>query len=1113
MAHAQTTGTISGFISDSGGAAIVGASVTLTEEQTGASRAFHTGDTGHFEANLLPVGQYTLDVKAAGFQEQRRTGIILEAQASPQISITMAPASVEQTVTVSTEQAELEKTDATLGQTIHSAEVADLPLNGRDFVQLALLTPGTAVGQQPTDFFSGTPESSSEVSIRGSYSLSVGGSRENATDWLLDGVDNNELTAGGIAILPSIDALAEFNVLTYNYSTRYGSRAGPTVLLTTKSGTNQFHGTLFDFLRNTDLNAYNYTFPGTTPTRAEYIQNQFGGSVGGPIIKNKTFFFFDYQGTRNVQGIPSFAQVPTMLERQGNFTENFAASDGLPQNIYDPYTPNRTQFGFEPGGSGTANVMTPAEINTPSGLIAQKMLSYFPTPNVADANGVYLFYYSVPRRTLTDNEFDFRIDHKFRDADQVFARFSRDQAHVFNPSGLPDFGSQPFGYASNQNLEDHGRNVALSETHIFSSSKVNQATVGYNRIFNHILSYGDGTNWNDQLGIPNANVGTFLSTGLLNTQFSNGYWGLGDRGFSPFQGGSQFYHYVDDFEWVHGAHSLSMGGEMRFMQMNIMGTAFPMGEMSFDNNWTANSSLAYNTGNPIASFLLGLPASGEHDNAYDGIISGRRWKMFRSYLQDNWTVSKNLTVQLGFAYNYTTPVVEAANRLSNFDVATGTLLVAGKNGVNSAAGVQKYWKDFEPRVGFAYSPFSDKNVIRGGYSITHDSGWNLGSRGLTLNPPFYSPYTFESADTGQALLGTSTLAGGFPNPSTAYEPGTTAASLSGVVYGENLNFHPGTVQQFNFGGQRQLPGNVILTAAYVGSRSSHLQTMDWNFDSAPPNTVGADPQSLRPFPTSQITDIDEILDRGLARYDSLQVKAEKTARNGLYVLVSYTYSKGFDNGLMDDLGSMTGADYYPFTTSDGSTPLPPHVDKGLSDINETNNFAASMDYQLPFGKGQRFGSGASGVLEQLAGNWQFNLISHMTSGVPLGIEAGNYAAGIDYATNFVRPNQSCNGKLSHQSVTEFFNTSCFPDPAPGTLGLASRTPLSGPNFINFDASLFKDFVIREGTRLQFRTETFNVFNHPQFALPGNTTDSPFFGVITSTVNNPRLIQFALKLLF
>jgi hypothetical protein len=556
-----------------------------------------------------------------------------------------------------------------------------------------------------------------------------------------------------------------------------------------------------------------------------------------------------------------------------------------------------------------------------------------------------------------------------------------------------------------------------------------------------------------------------------------------------------------------------MGGEMRFYQMNVMGATYPMGEMSFDNNWTADSNLDYGTGNPVASFLLGLPASGEHDNAYNGIIYGRRWKEYRPYLQDNWTVSRNLTVQLGIAYNYTTPVVEAQNRLSNFDFATGTLLVAGKNGTNNAGGLQKYWKSFEPRIGFSYSPFAGKTVIRGGYSILHDSGWNLGAQGLPLNPPFYSTNTFENDDSGQTLTGTLTLAQGFLTPAASYESKTDANDLMGSVFGENLDNHPGTVQQFNLGAQRELPGSVILTAAYVGARSSHLETMGWNFDSAPPNTVGSDPQSLRPFPGSQLTDINEILNRGLARYDSLQVKVEKTARKGLYVLVSYTYSKGLDNGLNDDLSSMTGAGYFPFTTSDGVTPLPPHVDKGMSNINMTSNFAASMVYQLPFGKGQRFASGANGVLQQFVGNWQINLISHMTSGVPLGLESGSYGAGIDYATDYVRPDQTCGGKLSKHSVAEFFNTSCFPDPAAGVLGLASRTPISGPDFINFDASLFKDFTLHNSARLQFRTETFNVFNHPQFAQPGNVTDTPEFGMITTTVNNPRLIQFALKLVF
>lgn len=1070
---AQSVGTISGFVQDPSGSVIVGATVTITEESTHASRTLQTDNAGHFVANLLPTGRYSVQVSSPGFRNVTQANILLESQGTPQVNVTLTPAMVNQNVTVSATPVQVENTNATLSQVIHSQQVSDLPLNGRDFVQLATLTPGTTQGDQPGDFFAGG--GSSEVSIRGSYSLSVGGSRENRTDWLYDGVDNNELTAGGIAVLPSIDAIDEFNVLTYNYSSQYGTRAGPTVLLTSKSGSNRFHGTLFEFLRNTGLNARNYF----SPTNPEYIQNQFGGSIGGPIIKNKTFFFFDYQGTRIRQGIPTVAQVPTLLERQGNFTESFPGAPEVP--IYDGTNPNRPQF--------QGNIIPQSEINP----IAQQMLDLLPLPNVSGVlSGNYV---SDPVKKFDDNEFDIRLDQTFSDKDRAFARFSRDQASEYQPSGLPAFGSQPYGYASNQQLADHGRNLAISETHIFSSNKINQLTVGYNRIFNHITSYGDGTNWSDQFGIPNANLGTYLSSGFLNVQFGSGYWGLGDRGFSPFQGGSEVYQYSDDFEWVHGAHSISIGIGTRFNQMNVMGAAFPMGEFSFDNLYTAaivNGQLDQSTGNPIASFLLGLPASGEHDVTFSGTTSGRRWKEFRPYIQDNWSLRRNLTLQLGLAYNYTTPIVEAENRQSNFDFATGQMLVAGVN-AGASAGVKPYRKNFEPRIGISYSPFSSKNAIRAGYAILHDAGWNLGAPGLTLNTPFYGTYSFQSDDINFPVT---TLSQGFPVP-VAPDP----SNPTGYVYSEPLNFRPGMVQQFNLNIQRELPAGIVVTAGYAGSRSSHLQTMDWNLNTAPPNPQ-IDPANLRPYP--QLTTINGILDRGQSRYDSLQMKAEKAATHGLYMLVSYTYSKALDNGLYDDLGSLVGVPYFPL-------PVSPKTDEGLSSIDQMHNFSASVIYQLPFGRGKTFASNAHGVTQGLIGDWQLNVISHIASGFPLGLQTGSNNSGTGLSGN--RPDQVCNGKLSNPTVSEFFNTSCYVDPAPGQLGDASRTPLYGPGFVNFDASLFKSFVLREGTILDFRTEVFNIFNHPQFALPGVSTDYASFGQITSTVNNPRLIQFGLKLTF
>ena len=1078
-AFAQTGGTILGDIRDASGAPVSGAMVTITEENTRAARSIKTDESGRYVANLLPVGVYTIEVNLAGFQPATETGIKLEVQATREVDFTVAPATLKQAVTVSATPVAVQSTNSSLGQVIHSDQVADLPLNGRDFVQLALLTPGTSQGDQPYDFFTGGVGSGSEVSIRGSYSLSVGGSRENRTDWLFDGVDNNELTAGGIAVLPSIDALQEFKVLTFDYSAQYGTRAGPTVILTSKSGTNDFHGTLFEFFRNTDLNARNFF----SPTNPKYNQNQFGFSVGGPIQKDKTFFFADYQGTRIRQGLPSVTQVPTLLEREGIFTESFPGAPETP--IYDPATTTvnqatgqitRTQF--------AGNVIPPDRLNA----TAVKLLSLFPLPNVPGVlSGDYV---DVPVRALDDNEFDVRVDHTFSEKDRAFARASRDQATEYMPSGLPDFGATPGGYGSNQTLADHGRNFALSETHIFSGAAVNQLTLGYNRIFNHITSYGDGTNWSNFFGIPGANTGSNLNSGLTNIQFSNGYWGLGDRGFSPFQGGSQVYQVSDDFEYVHGAHTLAFGGGIRIMQMNVLGAAFPMGEFSFDNFFTAgfaDGSLNASTGNPIASFLLGLPAGGEHDQTFYGTTTGRRWKEFRPYAQDNWHVTSDLTLELGLAYNLTTPITEAHNRQSNFDFANGQLLVAGVN-TNDAAGVQLYKLGFEPRIGVAWSPgASKKTAVRAGYAILHDAGWNLGSRGLQLNPPFLGSYLFQSDD----ITPVTTLSAGFPLQTA---PSTT--NLTGSVYSEPQDFRPGLIQQFNLNVQRQLPWNIVLTTGYAGARSAHLQTVDWNLDTATPGP-GIDPPSRRPYP--QLTYINGILSRGQSRYDSLQVKAEKEASKGLYFLIAYTWSKAFDNGLYDDLGSLVGVPYFPLY-------VPGTPDKGYSNIDQTHNFAASVVYQLPFG------ADSKGFRRQLTAGWQFNLIAHVASGFPLGLSTSSNNSGTAIGN---RPNQICAGGLSNWTVNEFFNTSCFVDPAPGQLGDAARTPLFGPAFANFDGSLFKSFPLpfREGMRLEFRTEVFNIFNHPQFAEPGTILDAPGFGQITSTVNNPRLIQFALKLIF
>ena len=514
----QTTGTISGTVADKTGSVISGATVKISSQATGLVREAKTDDSGHYVVTLLPVSTYTIAAASQGFQTAQQKDVKLQTDQQLEVNFALVPGNVTQTIDVSASAVAVETTTPSLGQVINSQQVAELPLNGRDFVQLATLTPGTTQETNPGSFFNGGP--SSEVSARGSYSLSVGGSRASSTDWLLDGNDNNELTAGGIAILPSIDAIQEFKVLTFTYSAEYGTRAGPTVLVTTKSGTNQIHGSLFEFFRNTDLDARSYF----ASTREQFNLNQFGGAVGGPIRKDKTFFFLDYQAKRQRHGTPFVGLVPTAAYRTGDYTyDPYGTMPGNIRgpknangygNLTNPYTGAALQCdgagnpipagptGAQVGGVKNCNKI-PANMIDP---IGQAMINFFPLPNTTDPSAGYN-YSEVPVRKLNEGEFDIRLDHNFSSKDSMFARFSYDQATSYVPGGAPAFAEQN-AFASNQDIDNHGRNAAISETHIFSDRTINQFQVGFNRIFNYILSYGNATCESAKLGIQGANLGS-----------------------------------------------------------------------------------------------------------------------------------------------------------------------------------------------------------------------------------------------------------------------------------------------------------------------------------------------------------------------------------------------------------------------------------------------------------------------------------------------------------------------------------------------------------------------------------------------------------------------------
>ena len=1153
--YGQATGSFSGTVLDKSGSAIQGATVTVTSQTTGAARQTKTDDVGHYVIPFLPATLFTVRVEYQGFQTVESRDLRLQVDEARVLDFTLSPSAVTAQVEVSAEAVAVETTNPSLGQVITAQEVSQLPLNGRDFVQLATLTPGTTQETNTNSFFNGAP--SSEVSARGSFSLSVGGSRPNSTDWLLDGNDNNELTAGGIGILSSIDDIQEFKVLTYNYSAEYGTRAGPTVHITTKSGSNDFHGSLFEFFRNTSLDAKSFF----ATTAEKFNLNQFGGAIGGPIRKNKTFFFVDAEQKYQRHGVVFTGLVPTDDMRKGDFSAD-PFGQTLPAGaVFNPNvtgSPNGTDFQCDalgnpmplngatpanPAGDGSQNPGTPCN-KIPAGLfnnIGKQLIALYPEPNANNPASNFNFL-NEPVRSLDETKFDIRLDNTFSSSDTAFARFSYDQASSYVPGGggLGNFTEAGF-FASNQGIVNHGRNIALGETHVFSSRTVNQVSAGYNRIFNYITSQGTDSCEAARLNIPGANLDcnssfkcapSGVSCGLTISEVLGNYFSVGDRGFAPFQGGTNVYSIGDSLEIIRGKHDFKVGMSIRAMQMNTKTEGFQDGFWEMTGGWT---------GNPEADLLMGLSSLAIHDQTFKGPTTGRRWKIFRPYAQDDWRVTRDITLNLGLAWDFTTPISEVDNRQADFNPATGTFLIAGQ-GANKYAGIQWDKTDLEPRIGVAWKPRgSDKTAVRGGYAIFHDSSWNQGAQGLWQNPPYYAEsdlFSFAGGCTF-ATAACATTFGQTPsgiNLSDGFQIFTTpptAATFTGTIQAQNTDFKLGRVQQFNINVEHQLPGEIVLTVGYAGSRSSHILVFGNNLNVGSPGACGAvsgytrgcgpngasftSPYAAN-FPFSTIL---ETTDQGRAHYNGLQVKAEtKSARHGLYALISYTYSRTYDTGFADGLGSNYGATYFPL-------PNWQSLDWALSGLNLDNNFTASVIYDLPFGKGKKWGSQWNGPVDAILGNWQATVIEKVTSGFPVFIVTSDNNSGVGFfnnnATSLTRPNlvSGCDPNAGPHTVTEWFNTACFVQPPDGQLGNATRAPVIGPDFVNTDFSLIKQFKLPwENMGLNFRAEIFNLFNHAQFATPNSTGSlgipdlaAPGFGSIAATVNNPRLVQFGLKLTF
>ncbi len=1063
------TATIVGTVQDSSGAVVPGATVTATESQTNIKTATHADTSGNYVITALKVGNYTVAVEAQGFKKETHSGIVLEVQSRVRIDFTLQVGSIAEVVNIQSELPVVETETSSLGDVVTSQQVTDLPLNGRDFTQLATLTTGVIKITESSGNINGA---SSQSNGNAGGAFAVNGTRGNLNNFMLDGIDNNSNDNAGNVLQTNVDAIQEFRIQTSDYSAEFGRSGGAVINATIKSGTNQFHGTAFDFLRNDVLDARNFFEPAGSP-KAPFRQNQFGGTLGGPIRRDKTFFFVDYQGTRAGTSSPNISTVPTVAQIGGNFS-------GGP-TIYDP---NSTQIvnGNVVRIPFAGNVIPSQQLDP----IAHAVAQLYPAPNIpgATANN----YVIDATGNLQIDQMDARVDHTISARQQIFARFSLSQETRFVQPPLPglaDGGS----YGTGTYLDDT-RGAAVGYTFTISPTMVNEYRMGFNRAhyIDNKPSYGQNY---PPAGLAVPGVPNNATINGLTLFGPSGFHRLGEPGYTPTTSTSQEFQYGDTLSIIHGKHSIKVGAELRWSQFNLFQIGQPRGSFSFSGQFTADSpSSGDGTGNGLADMLLGLP---NFSTISTLTYFGNRQQTYGGFVQDDYKLSPKLTLNLGLRYDYTTPIKEAHNQQANFDFATGQLVAAGTNGA-SAGLVTSDKADFAPRIGLAYNAFKN-TVVRAGYGrfFSYQEIRTGDPLQLAYNLPFFYQPAFASDGVTPVL----TVSRGFPslNPSQAIDASVTA---SGSGVGSHL--HAPVLDEWNFNIQHQLPGNILLETAYVGSKSTHLQTLlDPNQDPTPgPGSI----QARRPYP--QYSGFTDIVDRGNSTFHALEIKAEKRLSRGLMFLSSFTFSKSMNDQPEICCNSPWSQNSYNIA-----------AEKGVSDFDQKFRWVSSFDYQLPLGKGQPYLN--SGRAADLAlGGWHLGGIFTWHSGFYFSPAMG-YDPSNTGSQGLTRTDRVCDGNLpsGQRSVNLWFNTNCFPLPSGFAFGNSGKNVLVGPGMVGADMSLRKLFDITERFRLEFRAELFNAFNHPVFAQPDYyITDGPgATGTITSTAAVNRQIQLALKLLF
>ena len=1083
------TGSIVGTVRDSSGASIPNAAITLTNKATNVTLNTASNDAGEYQFNALHPGRYSLKAVVSGFSAQQFSDVQIDVQTRQSVDFTLQVGNVTQTLEVQSTTPLLNTQTADVGGVVQQQQINDLPLNGRRYADLALLEPG--IQKNLTNPNNTAPDR-----------FSSNGNLETQNYFSLDGVDNNSgstnLQEGSVqTVQPPPDALQEFRVQTRTYSSEFGTSAGAVINASIRSGTNGFHGDVWEFLRNNEFDANKFENNANGIGRGHFSQNQFGGTIGGPIIKNRTFFFFDMQNltSRKATSVgPS--TVPTPLMKQGDFSE---------LSLQKPLaTTVPSQSGCIVNNKIAVSCLDPT---------ALKLIALFPNPNVPSAvarqgrpgsfaGSNYAFQYAVPTDTLS---YDVRIDHNINQNNRIFGRYSNYTVDRQDPPWTSDPIAGNGNFATQYRIR--GKSIAIGWTDVLSPSMLNEIRGGFSRDYAHSdplgLTLGTSKAADYGLtGIPsgpnNAGIPPINITGLQR---------LGTAPWRPQSQIAQVWQLLDTLSWLTGNHSVKFGYEHRHSSDNFLDAQSLQGQITATGIYTGNG------GSGVPDFLLGdvSTASFTTPTVVHNYQIGNSF-----FLQDSWRANKNLTITYGFRYEIFSPMLNHQNQVANFTGANGGGLIQATNGDwYQRSLVHGDLNDFAPRFGFSYQPLN-RVVLRGGYGLFYQHIVRIGSESvLAENPPYYVDQSLSQS------AGSTTPVFFLRNPFPSFN--TANYDLTKVtIHAQDPNQRTPYVQQVSFGPQIEFSANTVLDISYVGNfgrKQNRLRNANQGFVTG---FSGGSPVTVFPYSNLNTSNnpssgnhafLELATNDGNTNYNGLLVSLRKRFAKGLAYGLSYTFSKNFSDYVDNLTGGSTPANAYNYS-----------LERSFSPFDVTHRFIGNALWNLPIGRGGMVLNNDS-LASKLIGGWQLNSIVTLETGTPFTVTSTDFSAtggnhqsranciGDPYAGASTDPSRIFGGA----APGFFLNPAAFSIPTNGTFGNCAPRAFHGPGLENVDLSLFKQFVITEAWKVEFRAEFFNSFNHANFNNPSGSftpaSATTSFGKITSTVGDPREIQFALKLYF